>query len=107
MSRLERNANLVAVILPFVAFLAAVVLLWNSVVAWRDLAILAGMYLTTALGVTVGYHRLFTHRAFDAPPAVRYGLPAMGAMAVQGPVVDWGAGHPKHHSFAAKDGSPH
>jgi stearoyl-CoA desaturase (Delta-9 desaturase) len=107
MSRLERYANLGAVIVPFVAFLGAIVLLWNSYVGWTDLAILATMYLATAIGVTVGYHRLFTHRAFDAVAPVRYTLAVLGSMAVQGPVIDWVADHRKHHAFADDDGDPH
>src|SRR3954451_3918164 len=107
MTRLERYANLGAVIVPFVAFLGAIVLLWNSYVGWTDLAILATMYLATAIGVTVGYHRLFTHRAFDAVAPVRYTLAVLGSMAVQGPVIDWVADHRKHHAFADDDGDPH
>ena len=107
MSKLERYANLTAVLLPFAAFAAAIVLLWNSLVGWTDLAILAPMYLVTALGVTVGYHRLFTHRAFDAPRPVRYGLAVLGSMAVQGPILDWVADHRKHHAFTDEDGDPH
>ena len=67
MTKLEKRVNIVAVVLPFAAFLLAIVLLWNSAVSARDLAILAVMYLLTALGVTVGFHRLLTHRAFQAP----------------------------------------
>jgi stearoyl-CoA desaturase (delta-9 desaturase) len=107
MSKLERYANLTAVLVPFAAFAVAIVLLWNSLVGWTDLAILAAMYLTTALGVTVGYHRMFTHRAFDAPRPVRYGLAVLGSMAVQGPILDWVADHRKHHAFADEDGDPH
>ena len=107
MSRLERNANITAAILPFVAFLAAIVLLWNTAVSWRDLAILAGMYFVTAVGVTVGYHRLFTHRAFDAPRPVRYVFAVLGSMAVQGPLIDWVADHRKHHAFTDTEGDPH
>src|SRR3954467_6148109 len=107
MSKLERYANLTAVLIPFAAFAAAIVLLWNQAVGWTDLGILAGMYLVTALGVTVGYHRLFTHRAFDAPRPVRYSLAVLGSMAVQGPVIDWVADHRKHHAFTDEDGDPH
>ena len=107
MSRLERNANITAAILPFAAFLAAVVLLWNEAVSWRDLAIFGGMYFVTALGVTVGYHRLFTHRAFDAPRPVRYLFAVLGSMAVQGPLIDWVADHRKHHAFTDTEGDPH
>src|SRR3954454_23127962 len=107
MSKIERYANLTAVLLPFAAFAAAIVLTWNSLVGWTDLAILAGMYLVTALGVTVGYHRLFTHRAFDAPKPVRYAFATLGSMAVQGPVLDWVADHRKHHAFTDEEEDPH
>jgi stearoyl-CoA desaturase (delta-9 desaturase) len=107
MSKLEKYANLVAVLVPFAAFGAAVVLLWNDVVGPTDLAILAVMYLATALGVTIGYHRLLTHRAFDTPKPVRYTLAALGQMAVQGPVIDWVADHRKHHAFTDEEGDPH
>jgi stearoyl-CoA desaturase (delta-9 desaturase) len=96
-----------AVIVPFIAFLGAIALLWNKFVGWSDLAILAAMYLTTAIGITVGYHRLYTHRAFDAVAPVRYTLAALGSMAVQGPVIDWVADHRKHHAFADDEGDPH
>jgi stearoyl-CoA desaturase (delta-9 desaturase) len=107
MTRLERYANLAAVVLPFAAFVGAIVLLWNNFVGWSDLAILAVMYLLTALGVTVGYHRLYTHRAFDAVAPVRYAFAILGSMAVQGPVIDWVADHRKHHAFADDEGDPH
>jgi stearoyl-CoA desaturase (delta-9 desaturase) len=107
MTRLERYVNLGAVALPFLAFVSAIVLLWNHFVGWSDLVILALMYLVTAVGITVGYHRLYTHRAFDAVAPVRYALAVLGSMAVQGPVIDWVADHRKHHAFADEDGDPH
>jgi stearoyl-CoA desaturase (delta-9 desaturase) len=107
MSRLERNANLGAVVLPFVAFLAAIVLLWNNLVGPTELAIFAFMYLITGIGITVGYHRMLTHRAFNAPRPVRYTLASLGSMAVQGSVLDWVADHRKHHAYADEDGDPH
>jgi len=96
-----------AAILPFVAFIAAIVLLWNTAVSPRDLVILGGMYFLTAVGVTVGYHRLFTHRAFDAPRPIRYLFAVLGSMAVQGPLIDWVADHRKHHAFTDTEGDPH
>jgi stearoyl-CoA desaturase (delta-9 desaturase) len=107
MTRTEKTVNLFAVVLPFAATLAAVVLLWNSVVHPADLAILAAMYLLTALGITVGYHRMLTHRAFLAPKPVEYALAALGSMAVQGPVISWVADHRKHHAHADVEGDPH
>jgi stearoyl-CoA desaturase (Delta-9 desaturase) len=107
MSRTQRATNLIAVVLPFLGFIAAVVLLWNSVVGWLDLAILAGMYLVTAGGVTVGFHRLLTHRSFKTVRPLRLGLAAVGSMSVQGPVIAWVADHRKHHAFADEEGDPH
>ena len=107
MTRLERNVNLAAVVIPFVGFLAAAILLWNQAVGWTDLAILAGMYVITAGGVTIGYHRLLTHRAFATYKPVEYALAVLGSMAVQGPVVDWVADHRRHHAHADEEGDPH
>jgi stearoyl-CoA desaturase (Delta-9 desaturase) len=107
MSRLERNINLVAVVIPFVGFIAALVLLWNRAVGWTDLAIFAGMYVVTAGGVTIGYHRLLTHRSFATYKPVEYLLAVLGSMAVQGPVADWVADHRRHHANADDEGDPH
>ncbi len=107
MSRLERGANLAAVVIPFIAAAVAVALLWQRAVGPVDLALLAGMYLVTALGITVGYHRLLTHKAFATPAPVRYAFAVLGSMAVQGPVLDWVADHRKHHAFTDREGDPH
>ena len=68
MTRSERIANLLGVVLPFAGVLAAIVLLWNQAVDATDLGILIVMYLITGLGITVGFHRLLTHRAFQTYP---------------------------------------
>jgi stearoyl-CoA desaturase (Delta-9 desaturase) len=107
MSRAEKLTNLTAVVIPFAGFVLAVALLWNHGVGPLQLSLFAGMYLVTGLGVTVGYHRLLTHKAFHTPRGVRYVLAVLGSMAVQGPVLDWVADHRKHHAFADKDGDPH
>jgi stearoyl-CoA desaturase (Delta-9 desaturase) len=106
-TRIEKRVNLAAVILPFAATLAAIPLLWSRLVGPVDLVILALMYALSALGITVGYHRLLTHRAFDSPAPVRYILAVLGSMAVQGPVINWVSDHRKHHAFADEDGDPH
>ena len=107
MTRLEKRVNLLAVVLPFAGTLAAIVLLWNSVVSAADLAILGVMYVLTGLGVTVGFHRMLTHRSFQAPKPVEYGFAVLGSMAVQGPVMAWVADHRKHHAHADEEGDPH
>jgi len=107
MTRLERNVNIAAVLVPFLAFLAGAVLLWGEFLGPRDLVIFAAMYATSALGVTVGFHRLLTHRAFQTHRALRYGLAVMGSLSLQGPVIDWVADHRKHHAFTDEEGDPH
>jgi stearoyl-CoA desaturase (Delta-9 desaturase) len=107
MTTLEKRVNLAAVALPFAAFLAAIVLLWNSAVSATDLAILGVLYVVTGLGVTVGFHRLLTHRSFQAPKPLEYTFAVLGSMAVQGPVMSWVADHRKHHAHADEEGDPH
>ena len=98
---------LLAVIGPLVGTVVAVNLLWNRLVSWTDIWLLVGMYVVTAMGIGVGYHRMLTHRSFDAPPAVRYFFLALGSMALQGPAVEWAATHVKHHAKSDKEGDPH
>ena len=107
MTRIEKQVNLGAVVLPFAATLAAIVLLWNSAVSATDLAILAVMYVLTGLGVTVGFHRLLTHRSVQVAKPVEYTFAVLGSMAVQGPVINWVADHRKHHAHADEEGDPH
>src|SRR5262245_3015641 len=107
MTKLEKRVNLAAVVLPFAAVLAALVLLWNSAVSATDLAILGVMYVATGLGVTVGFHRLLTHRSFQTSKPLEYGFAVLGSMAVQGPVVSWVADHRKHHAHTDEEGDPH
>ena len=107
MTRAHKISNLVGVVLPLVAFVAAVVLLWNELVDWSDLAVLAIMYVLTGYGVTLGFHRLLTHRSFATFKPVEYVLAGLGSMAVQGPVMTWVADHRKHHAHTDQEGDPH
>ena len=107
MSRTERNANLAGVVVPFAGILVAIVLLWNRAVDATDLAIFLAMYLLTATGVTIGYHRLLTHRAFQTYPWVERTFAVLGSLSVQGSVLDWVADHRKHHAHTDVDGDPH
>jgi stearoyl-CoA desaturase (delta-9 desaturase) len=107
MTKFERSANITAVLLPFAAVCGAVFAFWNRGVELSDLGVLVALYLLTALGVTVGYHRLFTHRAFNAKKPVAYGLAILGSMAVEGPIADWVADHRKHHAHTDEEGDPH
>ena len=107
MTRAERTANLIGVVLPFLGLIAAIVLLWNSWIDWIDLGIMAITYVIYGLGVTVGYHRLLTHRAFKTYKPVEYGFAVAGSMGLQGGVLDWVADHRKHHAHTDQEGDPH
>jgi stearoyl-CoA desaturase (delta-9 desaturase) len=96
-----------AVVLPFLGLIASIVLLWGWGLSWVELTLLAGMYLLTALGITVGYHRFFTHRSFETNPAVQCVLAVLGSMAVQGPLLMWVAVHRKHHQHSDDRDDPH
>jgi stearoyl-CoA desaturase (Delta-9 desaturase) len=107
MTRAAKAVNLGAVVVPPVATLAAIALLWNQVVSPAYLALLVGMYLITAVGITVGYHRMLTHRSFRTHKPTEYFFAAIGSMAVQGPVIAWVADHRKHHAHTDEEGDPH
>ncbi len=98
---------LTVVVLPFLGTLLAVWLLWQHAVHWSDLALFAGMYVIAGFGETVGFHRMLTHRGFQARPVVKLLLLVSGTMAIQGPPIDWAAIHIKHHARADRDGDPH
>jgi stearoyl-CoA desaturase (delta-9 desaturase) len=106
-TRTERTANLFGVVVPFLGVLLAVVLLWNRAVDAVDLGIFVVMYLLTAFGVTIGYHRLLTHRAFATYPVLERVFAVLGSLSVQGSVMDWVADHRKHHAHTDRDGDPH
>jgi stearoyl-CoA desaturase (delta-9 desaturase) len=107
MSRFERNVNLTAVFAPVLALVIAVPLLWGRLVNSTDLAIAAGMYLVSGFGITIGYHRLLTHRAFATYKPIENALALGGALAVQGSPGDWVADHRKHHAHTDEEGDPH
>ncbi len=100
-------AMLAAVVLPFLGFVAAIVLLWGTAFDWMYLALFVGMYTVTAMGITVGYHRLYTHRAFTAPWPIVALVTIAGSMAAQGPLFYWVATHRRHHQHSDDAGDPH
>jgi stearoyl-CoA desaturase (delta-9 desaturase) len=94
-------------LIPFAVLAAAVPVFWGWGVSWLDLTIGAGFYVVSTLGITVGYHRYFTHGAFKARRTLRLALAVAGALAAQGPVIGWVADHRRHHAFSDRDGDPH
>jgi len=105
--RLQRAAVLIIVTVPFMSVAVAIVMLWQRLVTGSDLALLAGMYMATGLGVTAGFHRMLTHRSFEAQSIVRFVLLVLGSMAVEGGPLTWASFHIQHHARADREGDPH
>ncbi len=103
----ERIVRTVVFGVPAVALGLGGWLAWGGALHWQDLVVLAITYALTGFGITVGYHRLFTHRSFKTTRAMRGVLAVLGSMAVEGPVVEWVATHRKHHRFSDRAGDPH
>ena len=81
--------------------------LWEEALHWSDVIVFGVLYVAFGLGVTVGFHRLFTHRSFKTTPALRFIFAVLGSAAIEGPVISWVADHRKHHAFSDKEGDPH
>jgi len=100
-------ANLTAIIVPIAGLVAAMLLLWGWGFSWTALGVFLGMYLFTGIGITVGYHRLFTHRSFETPNVIKALLGIFGSMAAEGPLMKWVAMHRRHHQHSDQEGDPH
>jgi stearoyl-CoA desaturase (Delta-9 desaturase) len=106
-TRVERVVNLLGVGIPAAGLVLAVALLWGRFVGPTALGVTAAMYLLSGVGITVGFHRLFAHRSFQAAPALRVALAILGSMGLEGPVIKWVSNHRMHHAFADEPGDPH
>ena len=98
---------LLVVTVPFLATLFAIWQLWDRAVNATDLTLLAVMYSLVALGVTIGFHRMLTHRSFRPNPIVKFILLVLGSMAMEGSALSWAATHIKHHANSDREGDPH
>jgi stearoyl-CoA desaturase (Delta-9 desaturase) len=92
---------------PFLALVAAVPVAWGWGLGWRDVAIAALMYVVSGHGITVGFHRHFTHGSFKANRPLKIALAVAGSLAIEGPVIRWVADHRRHHAFSDREGDPH
>jgi stearoyl-CoA desaturase (delta-9 desaturase) len=97
----------VFILVPFAALIAAVPLMWGWGLTWLDVILAVFFFYLTGLGVTIGYHRHFTHGSFKAKRGMRIALAIAGSMAVQGPPITWVADHRRHHAFSDREGDPH
>lgn len=104
---IEQITLLLFITLPFLALVAAVPLAWGWGVSWLDLGLLVFFYFLGCHGITIGFHRHFTHGSFKAKRPLKIALAIAGSMAVEGPLVRWVADHRKHHKFSDDEGDPH
>jgi stearoyl-CoA desaturase (Delta-9 desaturase) len=104
---LDRFLTGTITVLPFIGLGLAVWQLWEQAVGWSDVIVFLIVYTLTGLGITVGFHRLLTHRAFKTKTWVKATFAALGSAAIEGPVSAWVADHRKHHAFADRHGDPH
>ena len=105
--RFQRRVTLLFTVAPIAGVALAIWQLWGTGISALDFGLFVGFYVATGIGISVGYHRLFTHRSFTAGTPVRVVLATLGSMAVQGAVIDWCATHRRHHAFADRYGDPH
>jgi stearoyl-CoA desaturase (delta-9 desaturase) len=106
-ARFEQVILALFIIVPLLAVAAAVPVMWGWGLGWHDVVIAAVMYVVSGHGITVGFHRYFTHGSFKAPRPVRIALAVAGSLAIEGPVIRWVADHRRHHAFSDKEGDPH
>jgi stearoyl-CoA desaturase (delta-9 desaturase) len=106
-SRISQIVTLVAVVVPPLGLVSAMGLLWGVGFHWVDVGLFLGMYVVCAFGTTIGFHRYFTHKGFEARAPIKALLAILGCMTMQGPVTQWVTDHRKHHALSDKPGDPH
>ena len=106
-SRVSQIVTLIAVVVPPLGLVSAVGLLWGVGVHWVDLGLFLGLYVGCAFGTTIGFHRYFTHKGFEARAPIKALLAILGCMTMQGPVTQWVTDHRKHHALSDQPGDPH
>jgi stearoyl-CoA desaturase (delta-9 desaturase) len=103
----EQFALYAFVVVPFLAFLAAIPVAWGWGLGWTDVILFVCFYYVAGMGITVGYHRHFTHGSFKATRWLRVAMAVAGSMAIEGPVIRWVADHRRHHAHSDREGDPH
>src|SRR3977135_4100015 len=106
-SRLSQVVTVIAVVVPPLGVGSAMGFLWGVGFHWIDIVLFVGLYTICAFGTTIGFHRYFTHKGFEAAPSVKAALAILGCMTMQGPVTQWVTYHRKPHALSDKPGDPH
>lgn len=95
------------IVVPFLALVLAVPVAWGGWLGWHDVVIALVFFMVSGMGITVGFHRHFTHKSFKARRGLKIALAIAGSLAIEGPVIRWVADHRKHHKFSDREGDPH
>ncbi len=106
-ARLEQIALGAFIAVPLVAVVASGFVLWGDGLSWRDVVLSTVFYAISGHGITVGFHRYFTHGSFKTGRPLRIALAIAGSLAVEGPVTRWVADHRRHHAYSDEEGDPH
>jgi stearoyl-CoA desaturase (delta-9 desaturase) len=106
-ARWEQVALAIFIVVPLLAVFAAGFVVWGHGLSWVDISLAVLFYAISGHGITVGFHRYFTHGSFKANRPLRIALALAGSLAIQGPVTRWVADHRRHHAFSDSDGDPH
>lgn len=100
-------ATLLVILVPFIGLIAAIALTWGWGFSWFHMGLMAGTYILTGIGITVGFHRYFTHKSFETNKVIVAALGILGSMTWQGSVIKWVEMHRKHHQFSDRHDDPH
>jgi stearoyl-CoA desaturase (delta-9 desaturase) len=103
----DRLITALVTALPILALGFVAWQLWDEALRWSDVIVFLVLYLGFGLGVTVGFHRLLTHRSFETTRWMRFLFGVLGSAAIEGPAIAWVADHRKHHAFSDREGDPH
>src|ERR1700722_11526964 len=103
----ERLLVALFVLIPMLALIAAIPLAWGWGLGWHDIVIAVVFYLISGLGISMGFHRYFTHGSFKAATGLRVALAIAGSLAIEGPLLTWVADHRRHHKYSDREGDPH
>ena len=106
-SFLNKLFTCVAIFAPPAGCAVAIIHWWGQNVTAFYLILTGILFLITGFGITVGYHRLFTHRSFEAKPLLKIALGIAGSMALEGTVFEWCSRHKHHHENSDTDDDPH
>ena len=106
-ARLEQVTLAAFITLPLLAVVASGFVLWGNGLSYRDVVLSTVFYAISGHGITVGFHRYFTHGSFKTGRPLRIALAIAGSLAVEGPVTRWVADHRRHHAYSDEEGDPH